>query len=299
MKKLFSAGLGLLAAMAINAQEIFSTVVINNDKVSSSNTQVFRTLEQSIRDFVNTTSWSGRNLDQYEKIKCNFSIIINEVAGSRYKASLVVQAMRPVYKSMYESPLINFNDVNFEFEYSENENLVFNERQFSGKNLTDVMCFYVYYILGLDADSFNIKAGQEFFTKANQIAQNAANQDFKGWSQRDGFRSRANIITQTLAEQNTGLRTIFSNYHRYGIDYLSYNDTEGKRKMAKQLLEFKNYLNDFQMNAYFTLFLESKREEIFNIYNYQPNDGVNINELKQLFNQLSPKNAEEYWSKWK
>ena len=84
---------------------------------------------------------------------------------------MVVQATRPVYNSTYNSPLININDKNFSFEYTENENIIFNERQFSGKNLTDVIAFYVYLILGYDADSFKPNGGSEWFDRALKISQ--------------------------------------------------------------------------------------------------------------------------------
>lgn len=140
---------------SISAQEILANVQINYSQIEGSNIQVYKTLEKSLRDFINNTSWTGKELQNYEKIKCNFSIIITERNGNSFKSSIVVQSVRPVYNSEYESPMLNINDTNFPFEYTENENLIFNERQYSGKNLTDVISFYVYLILGYDGNSFS------------------------------------------------------------------------------------------------------------------------------------------------
>ena len=126
--------------------------------------QVYKTLEKNLRDFINNTSWTGKKLQNFEKIKCNFAIVINEKTGSNnFKASIVIQAVRPVFNTTYETPLLNLNDTNFSFDYTENENLVFNERQFSGKNLIDVISFYVYTILGYDGDSYKVRGGQPWF----------------------------------------------------------------------------------------------------------------------------------------
>ena len=148
MKKLLYIICALFFAQTAFSQELLANVQINSQQIAGSNTQVFRTLEKSLRDFINNTSWTGKKLQNFEKIKCNFAMVISERNGSNgFKGSLVVQATRPVFNSQYESPLMNINDKSFAFEYNENENLIFNERQFSGKNLTDVIGFYIYIIL--------------------------------------------------------------------------------------------------------------------------------------------------------
>ena len=111
---------------------------------------------------------------------------------------MVVQSVRPVYGSQYESPILNINDTNFSFEYIENQNMIFNERQFSGKNLIDVLSFYVYLILGYDADTFQMKGGTPWFDKAMKITQNSQNQNYAGWSQIESPRNRGVLISSIL-----------------------------------------------------------------------------------------------------
>ena len=204
MKKLFTIFVLIFSFNLNFSQELLATVQVNAQQLGGSNTQVFKTLEKNLRDFINNTSWTGKKLQNFEKIKCNFALVVNERTGNNFKGSLVVQAVRPVFGTTYETPLMNINDTNFGFEYLENENLTFNERQFSGKNLIDVISFYVYTILGYDGDSFKVQGGQPWFEKAQKISNNSMNQNFAGWSVMEGPKTRGALIDNMMKpEQNT------------------------------------------------------------------------------------------------
>ncbi len=283
------------------SQELLATVQINAQQIAGSNTQVYKTLEKSLRDFINNTSWTGKRLQNFEKIKCNFAIVINERSGnSGFKGSIVVQAVRPVFGSTYESPLININDTNFSFEYTENENLVFNERQFSGKNLIDVISFYVYTILGYDGDSFKVRGGQEYFEKALKISNNSQNQNFAGWSVMEGTRTRGALIDNLMKPEQSTLRNLYYTYHRAGLDNLAKQDqSSAKRIIFDALMQLKTYENSFQMNYPINLFIDTKKQEIFDIFNNGNNAGVNMSDLKALFVTFAPKDIDSKWNKWK
>ncbi len=283
------------------SQELLANVQVNAQQLGGSNMQVYKTLEKNLRDFINNTSWTGKKLQNFEKIKCNLAIVINERAGnSNFKGSIVVQAVRPVYNTSYESPLLNLNDTSFNFEYTENENLVFNERQFSGKNLIDVISFYVYTILGYDADSFQVRGGQPWFEKALKISNNAQNQNYAGWSLVEGPRTRAALIDNILKTEQNTLRSVFYTYHRAGLDNLSRTDQAGaKRIIAESLLQLRAYENNFQMNYPVNIFIDTKKQEIFDIFNSGPTAGVNMADLRALFTIFSPKDIETKWNKWK
>lgn len=301
MKKLLYIICALFFAQTAYSQELLANVQINSQQIAGSNTQVFRTLEKSLRDFINNTSWTGKKLQNFEKVKCNFAMVISERTGSNgFKGSLVVQATRPVFNSQYESPLININDKSFAFEYNENENLIFNERQFSGKNLTDVIGFYIYIILGYDGDSFQLKGGQPWFDKAFKIAQNSQNQNYEGWNQIESQRNRGALISGLQNENTSTLRTVFYSYHRAGLDNLAKPDQgPAKKTIAESLMQLKFYENNFQMNYPFTVFIESKSTEIFNIFDSGNNASVNISELKTLMGIFAPIDNDSKWNKWK
>lgn len=301
MKKILFLFSFMLFSGPVFSQEILANVQINYSQLGGSNTQIYKTLEKNLRDFINNTSWTGRKLQNFEKIKSNFAIVINSREGNNlYKASMVVQAVRPVFNSTYESPLLNLNDTNFTFEYNENENLVFNERQFSGKNLIDVISFYVYTILAYDADSFKQNGGQQWFEMAQKISQNSQNQRFGGWAITEGPRTRAALIDNILKQENNTLRNTWYTYHRNGLDNLhSQNQNNARKTMFDALMRLKFYENNFQMNYPFNVFIDSKKNEIYDIFASGSNANVSITDLKNLMNTFSPKDTESKWNKWK
>ncbi|MCT2408356.1 DUF4835 family protein [Chryseobacterium antibioticum] len=300
MKKIISLFLLLFIYNLSFSQELLATVQINSQQLGGSNQQAYKALEKSLRDFINNTSWTGKKLQNFEKIKCNFAVVIAEKDGNRYKGSIVIQAVRPVYNTNYESPLINLQDQRFAFEYIENENLVFNERQFSGKNLIDVVSFYVYVILGYDADSFQSMGGAQWFSKAQQIAQNSQNRNYEGWNIINEPRSRTILINEIINPNWSQLRSTMYTYHRAGLDNLFNQDqTAAKKVIFDALMQLKMYENSFQQSYYFNLFLDNKSDEIFNVFNSGNNGGLIMNDLKQLMMTLTPKYSENKWSKWK
>lgn len=299
MKKLFYIFTLFLFSNLSFAQELNAQIQVNYQQLGGSNQQLYRTLEKSLKDFINNTSWTGKKLQNFEKIKCSFAIVLAEKNGNNFKGSLVIQSVRPVFGSQYETPILNINDSNFSFEYLENQNMIFNERQFSGKNLIDVISFYVYLILGYDADTFQMKSGTPWFDKAMKIMQNSQNQNYAGWSQMDGPRTRGTLISSILAEQNSTLRNFYYYYHRNGLDNLAKADQIATKQMvANEILKLKFYENNFQMNYPFNVFVDSKKDEIFNIFNSGNNGSVNMNDLKQLMNTFSPKDSDTKWNKW-
>lgn len=300
MRNIFIAFLMMITSTLSYSQELFANVQINHSQIGGSNTQVYRTLEKSLREFINNTSWTGKKMQNFEKIKCSFAIVINSKEGNnKYNASLVIQAVRPVYGSSYETPILNINDTNFSFEYNENENLIFNERQFSGKNLTDVISFYVYTILGYDGDSFAKTGGQQWFSKAHKISQNSQNQRYSGWSVTEGMKTRGQFIDNILKQENTTLRNVFYTYHRNGLDQLfEQNRSQIKKNICDALLQLKVYENNFQLNYPFNIFIDAKKEEIYNIFNNGSNGGSNIPELKNLLITIAPRDLEK-WNKFK
>lgn len=299
MKKLLFILLLSFSTSSVKTQEINAEVQVNYSQIDGSNTQVFNTLEKSLKDFINNTSWTGRKLNDYEKVRANFAIIITQRQGlNSFKGSVIVQASRPVFGTQYETPIINLNDSHFAFEYIENENITFNERQFSGKNLTDVITFYVFTILGYDADSFAQNSGEEWFKKAQKIAQNSQNKNFEGWEPTGNMKSRSVLINEILDERNLPLREVFYTYHRLGLDNLHLqNQIPVKQTIESELIKLKVYENNFQFNFPLNLFIDTKKDEIFQIF--ENNNGINTNELKLMMKTFAPKEADSKWNKWK
>ncbi|CAI8928730.1 DUF4835 family protein [Chryseobacterium sp. IT-36CA2] len=300
MKKIISLFFLLFIYTQSFSQELLANVIVSSQQIGGSNQQTFKALEKSLRDFINNTSWTGKKLQNFEKIKCGFSIVISERDVNKFKGYIVVNAARPVYNTTYESPLLNVQDQRFAFEYIENESLIFNERQFSGKNLTDVISFYIYVILGYDGDSFQSMGGSQWFAKAQQIAQNSQNRNYEGWNTINEPRSRSILINEIMNPNWNQLRSTFYTYHRAGLDNLFNQDqTAGKKVIFDALMQLKMYENSFQQSFFFDTFMVTKKDEIFNIFNSGNNGGLILNDLKQTMIILAPKYIEDRWNKWK
>ncbi|MCJ8155223.1 DUF4835 family protein [Chryseobacterium sp. SSA4.19] len=301
MKKIISLFLLLFVYNLSFSQELLATVQVNSQQIGGSNQAAYKALEKSLRDFINNTSWTGKRLQNFEKIKCNFAILVTEREGNRFRGNIFVQSVRPVFNTIYESPLINIQDQRFSFDYVENENLIFNERQFSGKNLIDVISFYIYLILGYDADSFQSMSGTQWFQKAQQIAQNGESQNtYDGWKQINEPRSRSILIKEIMSPNWSQVRATIYSYHRAGLDNLFNQDQAAAKKVIfDALMQLKQYENSFQQAYFFNTFIDTKADEIFNIFNSGNNGDIVLSDLKNEMMILSPKNTQARWSKWK
>ena len=146
----------------VNSQELNCEVTVNSDKVGATNNQVFKTLQKSLMDFVNKTTWTEQEYKPNEKINCSMFITINSFDSNQFEATIQVQSSRTIYNSTYSSPMLNINDKDFNFNYTEFENLLFNPNSFDS-NLVSVIAFYSYLIIGTDAESFEPDGGNPYF----------------------------------------------------------------------------------------------------------------------------------------
>jgi len=291
----------LIIPIVVTCQQLSAEVKIDYSKVQGSNNQVFNILKKDLNDFISNTDWiPGNKLSMQERIKCSFGIIIEErIATDKFKATLLVQSSRPVYNSSYTTPVLNYQDTNFTFNYIESENLVFNETRFSGKNLTDVLAFYIYMILGYDADTFSLNGGTDYFTKAQKISDNSINQGYNGWNTFDGPRTRGSLIADIINDKSNILRNISYNYHRNGLDMMSSNELQAKTNIAINLMKLNEYSSNYQFYP-LDLFLTAKREEIVNIFSGGTSvTTLNISDLKTLLQKINPINSNDYWNKIK
>lgn len=285
----------LMFATGISAQEFMATVTVDYAQVQGSNNQVFQTLEKSLRDFINTTKWTEGRYKIHEKIEANFLIIVTGRETNNYKARLQIQSRRPVYNSTYYTPILNFVDSNFDFEYTEFEELVFNPRKFSGKNLTDVIAYYVYFILGMDADTFQKEGGTQYFNICRQITTNANGQRYSGWGEIDGNKSRASLINNILKSDNSTLRNIYYQYHRVGLDSMSENETKAKNTIGNALLTLSFYQRgNYALFYPLDLFFMAKKDEISKIFGGGMMSSVDITQLKEILTALSPTNSQTW-----
>ncbi|MFT4642766.1 MAG: hypothetical protein ACI89R_000607, partial [Candidatus Azotimanducaceae bacterium] len=159
----------LLFSLQLTAQEINATVTINSDNVSGSNKQVYQTLERSLTEYINQKKWTENNFKIQERIQCAFTLtILDQPSSNEFVGNIQIQSTRPIYNTSYLTPIFNFKDDDFSFQYTEFEILQYNKNNFES-NLVSIVTFYVYSILGMDADSFTNKGGTEYYKQAEGV----------------------------------------------------------------------------------------------------------------------------------
>jgi len=280
----------LLTFGIAHSQELNCTVTVNTQKLNNANQQVFRTLETSLSEFVNQTHWTGLTYKQNEKINCSMYITISSNESDQFTATIQVQSSRIIYNSSYASPVLNFNDKDFSFRYTEFESLIFNPAEFES-NLVSVVSFYSYIILGMDADSFVPLAGNSYFEIAQNISNVAQQSGYKGWSQSDGNQSRFYLVNDLLSPVYNEVRQTSFAYHS-GLDIMSQDLKSAKEKIKNSLLNLGK-LNAVKPNAFATrVFFDAKSDEIVSIFSGGPS--IPITDLVESLNKTSPLNS----SKW-
>ena len=215
-------------ACAAAAQDLNARVQVLSPKIQSANKRIFGVLENAMKDFLNGRKWSADQILPQERIDCNFVLNITAWDGSStYSAELQVQSTRPVYGASYTSTLLSVNDKDFDFTYTEGQQLDFNESSFQS-NLSSVMAFYANIIVGMDYDSFSRFAGTPYFTKAQTIVSTAQTSAYKGWNAFDNNHDRYWIAENLNNKRYTALREFIYNYHRNGLDVMSDNADKGR-----------------------------------------------------------------------
>jgi hypothetical protein len=272
------------------AQQLNCTVSVNAERLPNSNQQVFKTLENSLNEFVNKTDWTGQALKQSEKINCSMFITILSNNTDQFSASIQIQSARPIFNSSYSSPVLNFNDKDFTFRYTEFENLIFSPTAFES-NLVSVLSFYSYMILALDADTFELESGRNNFEIAQNIANVAQQSGSKGWSQNDGLQNRFFLINDMLSPTYAPIRKTMFEYHA-GLDMMT-KDLKASKETIKTSILALAKLNATKPNAFLTrTFFDAKSDEIVSIYSGGPS--ITISDLVNTLNTISPLNS----SKW-
>lgn len=269
----------------ILGQELKCRVVVNSNQVNQTNQQIFKTLEQSLNDFVNKSKWSNRVFEENEQIECSMFITVSNYESDRFEANIQIQSSRPVFNTSYDSPIFNYKDNAFNFRYQEFEPLVYNPNSFDS-NLVGVITYYIYIILGLDADTFTLEGGDEYYEKARNIVTQAQSSGNLGWAQETGERTRYELVDNLLSNTFREYRLAMYNYHRKGLDVMADNNSTGKQIVAGSIRLFESLVKRRPNAFLLQIFFDAKSEEIQNIFSDGPK--VDIVKLKESLNKVAP-----------
>ena len=291
MSRVFVLLFFVMFATAAVGQELNCQVVVSAEKTGQANASVFKTLQNSLTEFVNQTRWTNKDFLPHERINCSMFINITSYDGNSFAGTIQVQSSRPVYGSTMVSPVFNFNDEQLAFDYTEYQPFSYSPNQFDS-NLVSTVSFYVYTILGLDADTFSEQGGTSYFQTANQIVGTAQQSNHPGWKATDGNRSRYQLNADLLSNTYSGYRNALYNYHRNGLDVMHMSPAEGKKAIATAIVNL-NRMNSRRPNSLLLrTFFDAKADEVAQIFSGGPS--VDIKEVVDALNTMAPNHSEKW-----
>src|SRR5690606_4130091 len=274
------------------SQELNCEVVVNAQMTGNENVQVFKTLERQLREFVNNTQWTNKSFKPQERINCSMVINVQDYNNDSFQATIQIQSSRPVFNSSYSTPVYNFNDRDFTFQYLEFQNLVYNPNQYES-NLISVLTYHIYMILGLDADTFSQNGGDDYFKQVQNITNYSQQSNYKGWKLEDGLQSRFAMIDNLMSPTFKEFRTVLYNYHINGLDTMADNPKKAKESLVGIFPTLREMNNKRPNSFLLRVFFDAKADEIEQIFSDGPS--VNITDTIEILNRIAPTHA----SKWR
>ena len=272
MRKALSIVCILLCALSLSAQELRCTVTVNSDMIEGSNKQVFATLKTAIEEYMSQNKWTNMTFAEHEKIECSMLLVVKSVSENLYTCEMTLQSRRPVYGTSYTTPLLNFKDKNFNFTYQEFDRIEYQQNQFT-TNLTAMLAYYCYLIIGHDMDSYQRMGGTPFFQQCEDIVnacQSASmdNSEQVGWRAFESNRNRYAIINNLLDEAFRKYREFYYTYHRLGLDEMAANVTNGRARIAESLPVLRDVYRARPATYAVNTFLDAKADELVDIFSH-------------------------------
>lgn len=284
-------GLLFIPNMA-NSQELNCKVSVTYRQIQTTNTSVFKTLETAIQEYVNGRQWTGDVFQPQERIDCNMIINLSKQTNNEnFQGTISIQARRPVYRADYNTQLINYIDKNFNFHYIEYDPIIFNENSFDS-NLSAVLAYYAYIIIGLDYDSYGLNAGTTYFQKAENIVQKAQNASESGWKPMENKTNRYWLVEQLLHPDYESYRQFFYEYHRLGLDMMVNEPLKGSAHIVDQLTLLEPAHEKRPSSLVYQIFFDCKYLEIINIIKpLKPEQRI---KASGIMKKVDPQHAKEY-----
>ncbi|MBO6191319.1 MAG: DUF4835 family protein [Prevotella sp.] len=288
----------ILLAASVGAQELQVKVNINSSQVEGTDKSVFENLQQTLEQWMNDKQWTELQFQKDERINVNFNITVQKYDKSahRFECSAMIQANRPVYNSAYTTTLYNNKDGDFNFDFVEFDQLNFMEENIDNQ-LTALMAYYAFLIIGLDLDSFGPMAGTEVLQRCMNLTNNAQDMGFPGWKAFEDSRNRFAIINDYLDEAMKPFRQMQYDYYRKGLDEMSNNAERGRTNISEALELLKQAHQDKPLSLLPQIWTDYKRDELANIYKGKGTQKEKENVYNILFNLNASQS--EAWNKIK
>lgn len=276
----------------MTAQELNFTVTINTAQVAGTDQRIYEALQESMMMFMNNRIWTNIKFEQYERIEGSLVLVVKNRNGNDIDGEMNVVLRRPVYKSNYNSPLLNIVDTDIAFTYIESQPLDFNENSFTS-NITSILAFYGYYCLGVYFDTFGLYGGDDMFRMCDQIVTAAQSATEGGWKAFDSYKNRYWLLDSFTNAAYRPIRQYMYDYHRFGLDVMGNGKIDEGRATITKSLDYVKGVYNSKPNLYFLQILnDTKRDEWKNIYSSGPQQEKT--KAMNTLREIDPSHAEEY-----
>ena len=258
----------MLAALDIHSQELLAKVNINHSKIQGTDASVFENLKQTLEQFVNERQWTELQFQENERISCTFNITVDKYvqAENRFECSAIIQANRPVYNSAYTTTIYNNTDKDFQFTFVQFDQLNFNDETVDNQ-LTALMAYYAYLIIGIDLDTFAPMGGSDILQRCMYLVNNAQDLGYPGWKSFEDSRNRFAIINDYLDEAMRPFRQLQYDYYRKGLDEMANNVECGRTEVTTALENgLKKAHEEKPLSLVPQIWTDYKKDELANIY---------------------------------
>ena len=291
MKKLIAFVLCLISLNSF-AQDLNCRVQILSPQIQNTNKRALEDLQIVISEFLNNRKWSEFELKSQERIDCNLVITLkNWDGGSNFQGEAQILSSRPVYGASYNTTLLNLNDKNFDFTYTEGQPLDYTDQSYQN-NLSSMLAYYAYIIIGFDADSFSKLGGTDYYNKAQTVVNNAQNAAFPGWKAFEGLKNRYWLTENLNNKSFLPIRNIMYSYHRLGLDIMSDDIIKGRKAIADTLPQLSELDKQKQSAMLNQVFFLAKADEIVSVFS--KGNPMERNKVYNLMVDVDPANTSKY-----
>ena len=268
-------------------QEINAKVIVNSESINQTNSSVFKNLEISLLNFINNSSWSNFNYSEYEKVNLNILFSVTSYSNNSYTANIEFQASRPVFNSSYSTPIFNYVEKNFQFDYVEYEPIIYKDNQFESK-ISSLLAFYINIIIGIDHDSFVLNSGNYFYDISKNILNYANQSNISGWnsSHNGGKLNKFWLIEYLTSNDSNEFFNFLFNYHVNGLDLMYSDILSAKTNIATSISSLKSLQRRNPNSILIKILFDSKSDEIKDIYS--GGSFFDVSNLVSDLNYLSP-----------
>lgn len=269
-------------------------ISVSTPKIEGTDRRVFETLQSAMFEFINNRKWTNFNVGVEERIECTFLMTINDrMSADEFSGTLNVVLRRPVLNSAYNTVLLNYIDKGIQFRYVESQPLDYSDGSYTS-NLTSILAYYSYLVLGFYFDSFSPSGGTPFFEKAQEVVNAAQNSSEPGWKAFESDKNRWWIVNNYLNAANSGLRDFAYRYHRLGLD-LMYEKVDQGRVSVTESIDLLQKIYSSKPNLFaLQLIYDAKRDELVNIYSDQRVPPMEKTNVVNVLKEVDPANSSKY-----